>query len=99
MKSQANVERLRAVSRVAFGQTHRLELMLAVLRIEDGVCTLTDLATLLDVPVSSLQRPFEALVDLELIRPIPDGETRMRFYFRTPSAAWDWARELAAGGE
>ncbi len=96
MKSQAELERWRAVSKVAFGQTHRLELMLAILDIEDGVCSLSELAARLGVPISSLQRPFDALSALELIRPIPDGETRTRFHMRTQSPAWDWARTLRA---
>lgn len=86
---------MRAVSRVAFGQAHRLELMLAVAASEDGLCTLTELSRHLDVTMSSLQRPFQALMDLGLLTELPDAGTRFRYYARNPSSAWQWAGELA----
>jgi hypothetical protein len=86
---------LGAISKSAFGQTLRLELMLAIAASEDGVVCLTDLAKELDVSVSSLQRPFEAIVAAHLLMPLPDSDSRYRYYLRNPSAAWAWASELA----
>lgn len=88
-------ETLRETSRQVFGQTHRLELMLEVGRSDDGIVCLTDLAKSLDVSVSSLQKPFQSLVHARLINLLPDADSRYRFYARNPSAAWQWAEELA----
>ena len=88
-------ETLRETSRAVFGQAHRLEVMLAVGRSDDGIVCLTELAQTLDVSVSSLQKPFQALVKARLISPLPDVDSRYRFYARNPSAAWSWAEELA----
>ena len=99
MKPHVEFDQWRAVSKLAFGQKHRLELMMAILNIEDGVCSLTELAIDLCVPLSSLQRPFDALVELDLIRPIPDGETKVRFHIRTSGPAWNWAQSLASKGD
>ncbi|GAA2887547.1 helix-turn-helix domain-containing protein [Microbacterium esteraromaticum] len=96
MKIRPGTAELRAVSRVAFGQAHRLELMLAVMASEDGLCTLTELARRLNVTMSSLQRPFQALVDLGLLTELPDTGTRFRYYARNPSSAWQWAADLSA---
>jgi DNA-binding IclR family transcriptional regulator len=82
------------MSRVIFGQTHRLELMLAVAASPDGIVCLTELAKELEVSVSSLQRPFESLVQSRLLSPLPDADSRFRYYARNPSSAWSWAREL-----
>ena len=88
-------ETLRETSRQVFGQAHRLEVMLAVARSDDGIVCLTELAKALEVSVSSLQKPFQALVHARLISPLPDADSRYRFYTRNPSAAWAWAEELA----
>ena len=88
-------EHLRSVSRTVFGQLYRLELMLEVADSEDGIICLTDLSKALDVTMSSLQRPFECLVVSALISPLPDADSRFRYYTRNPSAAWNWAYELA----
>ena len=68
--------------------------MLAIADSDDGVVCLTDLAKALNVTVSSLQRPFEAVVAAKLISPLPDSDSRFRYYLRNPSAGWAWAREL-----
>ena len=91
-----NREKLRAVSQAAFGQRYRLELMLAVAEAEDGIVCLTDLARALDVTISNLQHPLRAMVGVGLLSPLPAGDSRRKFYIRNPSAAWDWALELAA---
>jgi hypothetical protein len=90
---------MRGISKSAFGQTLRLELMLAIAASEDGVVCLTELAKELDVSVSSLQRPFEAVVAAQLLTPLPDSDSRFRYYLRNPSAAWTWASELAGQAE
>lgn len=99
MKPQVEVEALRRVSKSAFGHTHRLELMLAIADIEDGVCTLSDLADRLGVRPSSIQRPFESLVELSLVSALPAADTKFRHYIRNDGPAWDWARALADGVE
>lgn len=99
MNAQSQVEALRLVSKVAFGQSHRLELMLAIAQIEDGVCTLSELASVLQVPVSSLQRPFDSLIDLSLVSVVPSGDTKYRHYLRNDGPAWRWADELSIGVE
>lgn len=93
--TQVSRETLRETSRQVFGQAHRLEVMLAVGRSDDGIVCLTELAKSLDVSVSSLQKPFQSLVHARLISPLPDADSRYRFYARNPSAAWEWAEELA----
>lgn len=95
METSSRADRLRAVSRSAFGQSHRLELMLAVMESEDGLCTLTELSQCLNVAISSLQRPFQALIDLGLLTALPGAGTRYRYFARNPSSAWQWAAELA----
>lgn len=99
MNCQDDVDGLRRVSKVAYGQEHRLELMLAIAEIEDGVCSLTELADTLQVRASSLQRPLDSLVELSLVSVVATGDTKYRHYIRNDGAAWDWARELAAGVE
>ena len=96
MSSVPSIESLRAVSRTAFRQDYRLELMLAIADSEDGLVCLTDLARALDVSTSNLQTPLQNLATLGLISPMPRGDSRRKFYLRNPSAAWDWARELAS---
>lgn len=88
-------EELRRVSRAAFGQAYRLELMLAVAASPDGLCTLTELTRELGVTMSSLQKPFQALVEIGLLTPLPYDDTKFRYYARTPSAAWEWAVQLS----
>jgi hypothetical protein len=86
---------IRRVSNAAFTQRYRLELMLEVADREDGIVSLTELSKALDVTTSNIQRPFEALVLTRLITPLPDSDSRYRYHIRNPSAAWDWAYELA----
>lgn len=96
MKSQPEIEALRTVSKLAFGQTYRLELMLAILDSDDGICTLSELASALKVSVSSLQLPFDTLVALGMLTPLPEAETRFRHYLRNDDAGWAWATQLAS---
>lgn len=96
MNTKASVERLRAISKIAYGQSHRLELMLAVLQQEDGIVSLSQLSDSLEVGMSSLQRPFDALVDLGMLQALPGVETRFRLFLRNDSFGWSWASELAA---
>ncbi|WP_308465316.1 hypothetical protein [Rathayibacter soli] len=95
MNEEERLEALRRMSKSAFGQSYRLELMLSIADSEDGFCTLTNLSKTLDVTMSSLQRPFQALVELQLLSPMPDADSKYHHFVRNPSAAWDWAQELA----
>lgn len=92
---ETTTNKIREISKVVFNQTLRLELMLAIASSEDGVVCLTELARQMGVSVSSLQRPFDAIVTAQLLTPLPDSDSRYRYYIRNPSAAWEWASELA----
>ena len=89
-------EAVRALSRAAFRQDYRLEMMVAIADSTDGIVCLTDLARSLDVSMSNLQVPLKNLLALGLITQLPRGDSRRKYYMRNPSSAWDWARELAA---
>jgi DNA-binding transcriptional ArsR family regulator len=90
-----SVTQLRDVSRAMFGQLYKLELLLAIADAEDGIVCLTELSRSTGVTISSLQRPFESLVDAKLISPLPDADSKFRYYSRNPSALWGFARALA----
>lgn len=87
---------LRALSRVAFGQTYRLEVMLAVADSQDGIVNLTDLARELGQSTSNIQGPLRSLVELGLVSAAPQGDSKRKHYIRNPSSAWQWAREMRA---
>lgn len=69
--------------------------MLAIMEAEDGIFTLTALARLLDIPMSSLQRPVQSLIDTGLVTVLPAIDSKFRYFTRNTSAAWAWAEELA----
>lgn len=69
--------------------------MLAIRDAREEIVTLGELATGLGVPVSSLQKPFHALVRAGLLTPLPSDDSRRKFYGVAKSAAWAWAEELA----
>lgn len=93
------VEVLRELSRAAFQQRYRLEVMLAVADSEDGLVSLTDLATRLGLPASNVQGALRSLIDTGLLTELPQGDSRRKFLLRSNSAAWDWARELRVHAE
>jgi hypothetical protein len=93
--TDALVAELRRISKTAFGQTYRLEVMLAVADSEDGFVNLTDLARTIGQPVSSIQAPMRDLIDLGLVSEAPSGDTKRKHYLRNPSASWLWVREMA----
>ncbi|ABL80567.1 hypothetical protein Noca_1049 [Nocardioides sp. JS614] len=82
------------MSRAAFGQTYRLEIMLAVAEAEDGLVTLTDLARSLELSTSNVQVALKSLVATGLLSELPKGDNRRRYLLRNPSPAWDWARQM-----
>ena len=85
---------LRAVSRAAFGQQYRLEVMLAIAESDDGLVCLTDLAAALRLPVSNVQGALKSLVATGLLTEMPTGGSKRKFLLRNSSAAWEWAREM-----
>lgn len=91
-----NLTQLRSLSRSAFGQTYRLEVMLAIADSPDGLVTQTDLAQQLGVSVSNVQGPVSSLVACGLLAEMPRGDSRSRYLLRNRSAAWEWAREMRA---
>ena len=89
-----NLEELRRLSRAAFNQTYRLEVMLFIAD-SDGFVTQTEVARALGLPsVSNVQAPIRSLIDCGLLSPLPKSDNRSRFLTRTDSPAWDWARQL-----
>lgn len=90
---------LRHISKTAFGQTYRLEVMLAVAGSEDGFVNLTDLAHTVGQPVSSIQAPLRDLIGLGLVSEAPSGDTKRKHYLRNPSTAWAWAQEMARAAQ
>lgn len=91
---QGELESLRELSRSAFGQSHRLEIMLAIANSPDGLVTQTELAQQLGISVSNVQKPVSSLVACGLLSEMPRGDSRSRYLMRNRSAAWDWAGEM-----
>jgi len=90
------IDGLRALSRAAFGQTYRLEVMLAVADSSDGLVTLTDLARTLGLSTSNVQLALKSLIATGLLSELPKGDSRRKYLLRNPSPAWDWALQLRA---
>lgn len=90
----ADVESLRWVSRAAFGQAYRLEAMLAITDVSDGVVDLSSLALSVGVTASNLQGAVRSLVATGLLSELPRGDSRRKYLLRNPSPAWEWAHEL-----
>lgn len=97
--TDALVTELRYISKTAFGQTYRLEVMLAVADSEDGLVNLTDLARSVGQQVSSIQAPLRDLIELGLVSEAPSGDTKRKHYLRNPSSVWTWVRELAQAAQ
>lgn len=93
------VEEVRRLSRAAFGQRYRLELMVAIASSSDGLVSLGELATQLGITPSNLQKPLQSLLDTALISPTHSGDSRRVYYMRNESLAWAWSRELAGKAE
>jgi len=89
-----NAEELRRLSRAAFNQAYRLEVMLYIAD-SDGFVTQTEIAQALGLPsVSNVQAPVRSLIECGLLTPMPKTDNRSRFLARVDSPAWDWARQL-----
>lgn len=87
------MDELRRLSRAAFNQAYRLEVMLHIAE-SDGFVTQTEIAQALGLSVSNVQAPVRSLIECGLLTPMPKGDNRSRFLARTDSSAWDWARQL-----
>ena len=87
-------EAIRELSVVMFGQRLRLEIMARIAASEDGIVCLKDLASDLGASPSSVQKPLKDLVAAGLLTPLPAGDSKRRFYQRTPSSGWGFASEL-----
>lgn len=88
------MDELRRLSRAAFNQTYRLEVMLFIAD-SDGFVTQTEVAQALGLPsASNVQAPIRSLIDCGLLHPMPKTDNRSRFLARSDSPAWDWARQL-----
>lgn len=85
---------LQALSRVLFGQAHRLAVMIAIAAGED-IFNPSDLAFELGYRAqSSIQDPLRDLVAADLISRLPKVGGRTYFQ-RNPSKVWAWIGELA----
>lgn len=88
------MDELRRLSRAAFNQTYRLEVMLFIAD-SDGFVTQTEVAQGLGLPsASNVQGPIRSLIECGLLNPMPKTDNRSRFLARTDSPAWEWARQL-----
>ena len=94
-----NLSAMRRMSRDAFGQSYRLEVMTAIARSEDGLVCLTDLASTLGLSTSRIQGALRSLVDVGLLTEMPPGDGRRRFLLRNRSAAWEWAEEMTQAAD
>lgn len=87
--------KLRDLSRVLFGQAHRLSVMIGIAR-GGREFALSKLAEDLGFEnLSSIQDPIRDLEASELITRIPRVANKVRFR-RNKSYAWKWAEELAS---
>lgn len=90
----ANDDRLQSLSKILFGQRHRLAVMLAVAR-GDGVVNPSDLTEYLGFRAqSSVQAPLRDLTSAGLISRVPASSGKT-YYRRNSSLAWAWAEEIA----
>lgn len=87
------MDELRRLSRAAFNQAYRLEVMLYIAD-SDGFITQTEVAKALQLSVSNVQGPIRSLIDCGLLTPLPKSDNRSRFMARSDSAAWQWANEM-----
>jgi DNA-binding IclR family transcriptional regulator len=94
--SAGELEHIRAISEVLFGQRYRLEAMVAVASAEDGLVCLTDLAQQLGIPPSNLQGPLRDLVRCGLLSRLPLDGSKRRYYQRNESLAWAFSNEMAS---
>ncbi len=86
---------LRELSRVLFGQAHRLSVMVGIAR-GGREFALSELAAELGFEnLSSIQDPIRDLEAAELIARMPKVANKVRFR-RNKSHAWRWAEELAS---
>ncbi|WP_425437091.1 ArsR/SmtB family transcription factor [Mycobacterium aquaticum] len=92
MSSYAQSERVQELSRVVFGQKHRLAVMAAIAQ-SDGLVNPSDLAMELGFAAqSAIQQPLKDLTTAGLITR-QDGMGRV-YYRRNPHTIWDAAIEL-----
>jgi DNA-binding IclR family transcriptional regulator len=94
--SAEELEHIRAMSEVLFGQRYRLEAMLAIASAEDGLVCLTDLAQQLEIPPSNLQSSLRDLARCGLLSRLPPDGSKRRYYQRNESLAWAFAKEMAS---
>lgn len=92
--SLATNPEVQQLSRVLFGQTHRLAVMIGI-ACGSREFFLSDLAAHLGFKnLSSIQDPIRDLEISELITRLPKSAQRVRFR-RNSSKVWSWVKELA----
>jgi hypothetical protein len=91
-----DLDQLRNLSRILFGQALRLEVMVAIAR-SDGLVNLTDLATAIGVQnASRIQKPLDDLKAGGLLVEAEMSDSRRHWLRRSDSLVWQWVVELAA---
>ena len=95
VSSMADDGELQALSRILFGQAHRLAVMFAVAQ-GDGLFNPGDVAAELGFRAqSSIQDPLRDLEKAGLITRSPKVGNRV-YYTRNPSKVWAWIEEIVA---
>lgn len=89
------------LSKILFGQVHRLNVMVAIAE-SDGLVNPTDLAETLGFAAqSAVQAPLRDLVQAGLIARLPGSGAGRTYYQRQQSLVWQWViefRERALAG-
>ena len=84
------------VSRVAYGKTRRLELMMAALKVPGDRLCQKDLIDATSASPDTVKQMFVELAQLGMLEPIPaEPGLRNKYFRRIEGLGWSWARELA----
>lgn len=90
-----SLDQIRKRSSAAFGQSYRIEVMLAIAETDSRQVALSEISKRLHIQMSSVQRPLQSLVEMGLLTPSHDSSTRTKNYIRNESAGWVFAYELS----
>ncbi len=90
-----SLDQIRARSTAAFGQSYRIEVMLAIAEADSRHVALSEISKRLHIQMSSVQRPLQSLVEIGLLTRSEDSSTRTKNYIRNESTGWQFAYELS----
>jgi hypothetical protein len=80
--------RVRARSKILFGNRDRLEVIAAIAASPEGIVNATDLQGDLRIANNRIRAQLVVLADLGLLRPAPSGAGGKRHYVRIESPLW-----------